>query len=308
MEFNKYKQEEHMENQETKCGFVSIIGRPNVGKSTLLNSMMNEKLALVSHKANATRKRFNAIAMYKNAQIIFVDTPGLHEKEKLLNQFMLAEALKAIGDSDITMFVADARDSLEHYKRFLELSHDKVKHIVVLNKIDQTTHDKLLQKIGEYSKFQDKFLELVSIKATDMTTLTALYEALIKHLPFSPYLYDTDLLTTETTSNVYKEFIREALFNGLSDEIPYESDVVINELKDLPKLVRIKATIIIEKDSQKGIIIGKDGATIKRIGTNARRTIEKFAEKKVFLELFVKVKEGWSKNKKDLLDIGYELD
>lgn len=299
---------------ETKCGFVSIIGRPNVGKSTLLNSMMNEKLALVSHKANATRKRLNAIAMYKSpltereAQIIFVDTPGLHEKEKLLNQFMLAEAIKAIGDSDLTLFIADARDSLEHYERFLELSGEEVKHLVVLNKIDQTTHEKLLKKIEEYSRFQDRFLELVSIKATDSSTLIELYEAIVKHLPQSPYLYETDLLTTETTSNVYKEFIREAIFNGLSDEIPYESDVVVNELKETGKLVRIKATIIIEKDSQKGIIIGKNGATIKRIGSNARRTIEKFAEKKVFLELFVKVKRGWSKNKKDLSDIGYEYD
>jgi len=292
----------------TKCGFVSIIGRPNVGKSTLLNAMMNEKLALVSHKANATRKRLNAIAMYKNAQIIFVDTPGLHEKEKLLNQFMLAEAIKAIGDSDMTIFIADARDSLEHYKRFLELTNEATPHILVLNKIDQTTHDALLQKIDAYSAYQDKFLELVSISATDTSTLSTLFEAIVKHLPEGPFLYDTDLLTTETTADIYKEFIREAIFNGLSDEIPYESDVVVNELKETPKLVSIKATIIIEKDSQKGIIIGKGGATIKRIGKNARLTIEQFAEKKVFLELFVKVKRGWSKNKRDLSDIGYEYD
>lgn len=300
--------EQHQGDEPTKCGFVSIIGRPNVGKSTLLNAMMNEKLALVSHKANATRKRLNAIAMYKDAQIIFVDTPGLHEKEKLLNQFMLAEAIKAIGDSDMTLFIADARDSLEHYKRFLELSKEATPHIVVLNKVDQTTNDNLLKKIDEYSAYQDRFLELVSISATDVSTLTTLFEAIVKHLPESPYLYETDLLTTETTADIYKEFIREAIFNGLSDEIPYESDVVVNELKETAKLVSIKATIIIEKDSQKGIIIGKGGATIKRIGRNARLTIEKFAEKKVFLELFVKVKRGWSKNRRDLSDIGYEYD
>lgn len=292
----------------TKCGFVSIIGRPNVGKSTLLNSMMEEKLALVSHKANATRKRLNAIAMYKNGQIIFVDTPGLHEKEKLLNQFMLSEAIKAIGDSDLTLFLADARDSLEHYTKFLELAKEGTPHIVVLNKIDQTTHDKLLGKIDEYKAYQDKFMELISISATDVSTLKVLFEAILKHLPEGPYLYDTDLLTTETTADIYKEFIREAIFNGLSDEIPYESDVILNELKDTPKVIKIKATIVIEKDSQKGIIIGKGGATLKRIGTNARITIEKFAEKKVFLELFVKVKKGWSKNRRDLSDMGYEYD
>ena len=292
----------------TYCGFVSIIGRPNVGKSTLLNAMMQEKLALVSHKANATRKRLNAIAMYKNAQIVFVDTPGLHEKEKLLNQFMLQEAIKAIGDSDLTLFIADARDSLNHYKEFLELTKGETPHILVLNKIDQTTHADLLKKLSEYAEYQEKFLELVSISATDVSTLTTLFDAILKHLPEGPYLYDTDLLTTETTADIYKEFIREALFNGLSDEIPYESDVIVNELNENNKLVSIKATIIIEKDSQKGIIIGKKGATIKRIGQNARHTIETFAEKKVFLELFVKVKKGWSKNRRDLSELGYEYD
>ena len=292
----------------TYCGFVSIIGRPNVGKSTLLNAMMQEKLALVSHKANATRKRLNAIAMYKNAQIVFVDTPGLHEKEKLLNQFMLQEAIKAIGDSDLTLFIADARDSLKHYQEFLELTKGETPHILVLNKIDQTTHADLLKKLAEYAEYQEKFLELVSISATDVSTLTTLFDAILKHLPEGPYLYDTDLLTTETTADIYKEFIREALFNGLSDEIPYESDVIVNELKENNKLVSIKATIIIEKDSQKGIIIGKKGATIKRIGQNARHTIETFAEKKVFLELFVKVKKGWSKNRRDLSELGYEYD
>ncbi len=292
----------------TYCGFVSIIGRPNVGKSTLLNAMMQEKLALVSHKANATRKRLNAIAMYKNAQIIFVDTPGLHEKEKLLNQFMLQEAIKAIGDSDLTLFLADARDSLNHYKEFLTMTKGETPHILVLNKIDQTTHADLLKKLSEYAQYQESFLELVSISATDASTLTTLFDAITKHLPEGPYLYDTDLLTTETTADIYKEFIREALFNGLSDEIPYESDVVVNEMNESPKLINIKATIIIEKDSQKGIIIGKKGATIKRIGQNARHTIETFAEKKVFLELFVKVKRGWSKNRRDLSEMGYEYD
>jgi GTPase len=293
---------------DTKCGFVSIIGRPNVGKSTLLNAMMQEKLALVSHKSNATRKRFQAIGMYKQTQMIFVDTPGLHEKEKLLNQFMLEEALRAIGDCDLILFLADATDSLKHYEHFLTLIKDKTQHILVLNKIDQITHDQLIQKIAEYSVHNNQFLDLVSISATKEKTLNTLFEVISNHLPSSPYLYDPELLTTETTANLYKEFIREALFNGISDEIPYESDVILNSLKETPKLVKIQATIVIEKESQKGILIGKKGATIKRLGTTARHTIEKFAEKKVFLELFVKVQKGWSKNKNSLMDFGYEVD
>ena len=294
----------------TKCGFVSIIGRPNVGKSTLLNGLMNEKLALVSHKANATRKRLHAIAMYKNAQIIFVDTPGLHEKEKLLNKFTLKEAIKAIGDSDLSLFLADATDGIKYYEDFLELLKTKKnkKHILVLNKIDKLTHDKLLNKIAQYQKFQDNFLDLVSISAIDYNTILPLFDVIIKYLPQSPYFYDEDLLTTQTTSEIYKEFIREAIFNGLSDEIPYESDVIVNLLKENKKLVKIQATIVIEKESQKGIIIGKGGSTIKRIGKSARAVIENFAQKKCFLELFVKVKKGWSKNKKELLEFGYEYD
>jgi GTP-binding protein Era len=289
----------------TKCGFVSILGRPNVGKSTLLNALMKEKLALVSHKANATRKRMQAITVYKNAQIIFVDTPGIHKKEKLLNKFMLEEAIKAIGDCDISMFVADVHDDLKHYEEFLELNK-KTPHILVLNKIDNATHAELISKIKEYSLFQDSFLELVSVSALNQNTLITLFEAIKKHLPESVFLYDEDLLTTETTADIYKEFIREAIFNGISDEIPYESDVVITKFKESNKVVNIMANIVVEKTSQKGIIIGKGGATIKRIGSNARVVIERFSEKKCFLELFVKVQKGWSKNRKNLLEFGYE--
>jgi len=292
----------------TKCGFVAILGRPNVGKSTLLNTMMEEKLALVSHKANATRKRFQAIAMYGEAQIVFVDTPGIHEREKLINQFMLDEAIKAMGDTDLALFLADATDSIKHYQSFLELNKKNIPHIVVLNKIDQTTHNALLSKIAEYNCYADRFLELVSLSATRPESVDVLFKAITKHLPESPFLYDPELLTTETTADIYKEFIRESIFNGVSEEIPYESDVIINELEENAKRVRIRATIVIEKNSQKGILIGKKGATIKRLGIAARETIERFAEKKCYLELFVKVQPGWSKKRKSLAEFGYDFE
>jgi GTP-binding protein Era len=293
---------------DTRCGFVSIIGRPNVGKSTLLNALLNEKIALVSHKANATRQRLNAIVVHKNAQIIFVDTPGLHKKEKLLNQFMLQEAIKAIGDSDLVLFVADVKDEIKNYENFLSSLKKKTPHILVLNKTDKVSNEDILKKIDEYKKFQDFFLELIPLSAIKPQTLIKLLDSIISYLPKSIYLYDVDLLSTQTTAQIYKELIREAIFNGISDEIPYESDVVIDEIKENNKRVTIKAKIIVEKNSQKSIVVGKQGATIKRIGINARKLIENFADKKCHLELFVKVQKGWSKNKKYLAEVGYYYD
>ena len=288
-----------------KSGFVALIGRPNAGKSSLLNWLLDYKIALVSHKAQATRKRLNAIVMHKESQIIFIDTPGIHEKERLLNKFMLEEALKAIGDSDLILFLSPVNDSLEYYEKFLELNRKNIPHIVVLTKIDRVDNAKLLKKIDEFKKYQDRFLELVPISITKNIGKEELLDTIIKYLPEHPYYYDPELLTTENIKDIYKELIREAIFENLSDEIPYESDVVIEKIEENPNLDRVYATIIVEKPSQKGIIIGKNGATIKRVGFNARKKLEEFSHKKIYLELFVVIKRGWSKNKKSLQDLGY---
>jgi len=289
----------------TKAGFVAVVGRPNAGKSTLLNWLVGEKLAMVSKKAQATRKRMNIIVMYEDAQIIFVDTPGIHEKERLLNQFMLSEAIKAIGDCDLILFLAPAKDKLDHYKKFLELNSKNRPHIVVLTKIDEVSQEALLAKIAEYQKFQDKFLALIPISVTKGVGKDQLLDEITKHLPHSPWLYDPELLTTTNIREIYKEMIRESIFDNLSDEIPYETDVIIEKIDELPNLDRIQATIIAEKKSQKMIIVGKGGSTIKRIGRDARLKMEQFSGKKIFLELFVSVKSGWSKNKKMLEEFGY---
>lgn len=292
--------------QETRSGFVAIVGRPNAGKSTLMNALLGEKISMVSQKANATRKRVNAIVMHKNNQIIFVDTPGLHEKEKMLNQFMMEEALKAIGDCDITLFLAPVTDSTEDYEKFLKLT--KRPHIVLLSKIDHVSNEKILQKIQEYQKFQDKFLAIIPVSVSKGGIgFEQVLDEISKHLPASPYLYDPEDLTTEMLRDIYKEFIREAIFDNISDEIPYESDVLIDKIEEEKNLEKIRATIIIEKQSQKGIIIGKGGAAIKRIGSDARAQIENLIGKKVFLELFVSVKKGWTNDKKFLEDIGYKF-
>ncbi|MFZ2889965.1 GTPase Era [Sulfuricurvum sp.] len=289
-----------------KAGFVALVGRPNAGKSTLMNWILGEKIALVSQKANATRKRSNAIVMHQENQIIFVDTPGLHHAEKLLNQYMLEEALKAIGDCDIVVYLAPASDKTIHYEKFLELNADKRKHIIVLSKIDQISQSDLLKKIGEYNRFNDHFLALIPMSVTKNVGKNDLLNTIVKYLDESPYLYDPDNITTEMIRDIYKEFIREAIFENISDEIPYESDVIIDKIDEDTPVEHIRATIIVEKDSQKGIIIGKGGTAIKRIGKNAREKIERLAAKPIYLELFVSVKKGWTSDKKFLNDLGYE--
>lgn len=290
---------------EHKAGFVALVGRPNAGKSTMLNWILGEKIAMTSQKANATRRRLNAIVMHHDDQIIFVDTPGLHEKEKVLNQFMLEEALKAIGDCDIVVYLAPAADSVKHYKRFLEVDGKNRKHIIVISKIDQVSQGELLARIGEYNQFASEFEALIPMSVTKNVGKNDLLNVLVKHLPNSPYLYDPDDLTNEMLRDIYKEFIREAIFDNISDEIPYESDVVIDKIEENGKMEHIRATIIIEKESQKGIIIGKGGAAIKRIGQGARAKIEKLTGAPVYLDLFVSVKKGWTNDKKLLEELGY---
>ena len=300
------------EEVDTKAGFVAVVGRPNAGKSTLLNHVVGEKLAMVSKKAQATRKRMNIIVMHgkdevEDTQIIFVDTPGIHEKERLLNQFMLSEAVKAIGDCDLVLFLSPAKDKLTHYKKFLELNTKKRPHIVVLTKIDEVSQETLLAKIAEFQPYQDQFLALIPLSVTKGVGKDQLLDEIVKHLPCSPWLYDPELLTTTNIREIYREMIRESIFENLSDEIPYETDVIIEKIDEQPHLDRVQATIVAEKKSQKMIIVGRGGSTIKRIGRDARLKMEQFSGKKIYLELFVSVKSGWSKNKKMLSELGYNF-
>ena len=293
---------------ETKCGFVATVGRPNAGKSSLLNWLVGEKITMVSHKANATRKRSNVIVMNKEDQIVFVDTPGIHETEKLINQFMLEEALKAIGDCDLILYLAPVTDKVKYYEDFLEKNKKNTKHILLLTKTDFVTKDQLLAKIKEYEVFSDKYESLLTTSIKKGATQQPLLDEIVKHLPKSPPLFDTDIMTTSHLREIYKEFIRESIFENISDEIPYEADVVIDKVEEKPNVDVIKATIVVEKGTQKGMIIGKGAEAIKRIGLNARKKIEKLIQKKVYLELFVSVKKGWSKNKKSLKEMGYNFD
>lgn len=294
-----------MSEIKTKAGFVSVIGRPNAGKSSLINWLVGEKIAMVSHKANATRKRSNIIAIHDNTQIIFVDTPGIHEKERLLNKFMMSEALRAMGDCDLILFLVPASDNLKDYLKFLELNRKNIPHILLLTKIDTINKKSLFRKMKEYSKYQDRFQALIPVSIKKGIAQSYILGEISKELPEHPYLYDSEILTTDPLKDLYKEYIREAIFSNTSEEIPYFADVLVEKVEESAEIDKIYVTIIVEKKSQKGIVIGKDGKTLQRIGFEARKSIEKFANKKIFLKVFVAVKQGWSQDKSLLSKFGY---
>jgi len=293
-------------NNDVKSGFVGVVGEPNAGKSTLLNWLVGEKIAMTSRKANATRKRLTAIVMYKDNQIILIDTPGIHEKEKLLNKYMLNEALKVLGDSDLLLYIADVRKDTKGYKKFLELNTKKIPHILVLTKVDMVKEENVLERIKEYEALENKdYLEIVPISSTMNINREKLLDTIIKYLPNHPYYYDPELISTENIKNIYKELIREAIFDKLQDEIPYESDIIIEKIIEKDDIDKVYAMIVTQKDTQKSMIIGKKGKKIKELGIAARKLLEQFSGKKIYLELYVKTIPNWTRNKKMLEEIGY---
>ncbi len=293
-----------MQITSCKSGFVGVLGEPNAGKSTLLNWLVGEKIALVSKKANATRKSANAIIMHKDNQIILVDTPGIHEQEKLLNKYMLNEALKVLGDSELILYIADIRRDTSGYKKFLELNRKKIPHFLVLTKRDLVDDEFLAKKIAEYNEF-DNYIDMIVISSTQNINKDELLDKVIEYLPEHPYYFDPEIITTENIRDIYKELIREAIFNRLDNEIPYESDIIIEKIIEKSDIDKVYAQIITQKDSQKSVIIGKKGSKIKEIGILARKLLQDFARKKIYLELHVKTIHNWTKKKSMLEEVGY---
>ena len=288
-----------------KSGFVSIIGRTNAGKSSFLNALLNEKIAIVSHKQNATRRKINGIVMNGEDQIIFTDTPGLHESNKAINQLLINQAIKSMGDCDLIVFLAPIHDDTSDYEKFLALKPEKP-HILVLTKVDESSNAKVLEKITQYQKFQDKFAALLTFSTKQPTYKKPLLDEICKLLPEHEYFYDPEFLTPTNEKEIFREFILEAIYENLSDEIPYLSDAIIKSVKEKTGITEIYASIITERDIHKSMIIGKNGETIKRIGIFARKLIQNLTNTKVFLKLDVVVKKGWSKEEKSLNQIiGY---
>lgn len=288
-----------------KAGFIAVVGRPNAGKSSLLNWLVDEKIAMVSKKSNATRKRANIIVMHENTQFIFIDTPGIHQKERLLNKFMMEETLRAIGDCDLILFLSPINDSIENYNKFLQINKSKKKHVVLLTKCDTVSNKYVLNKLKEYGSHSDDYEAIIPVSTKHVGDKIYLLKTLSNFIPFHPYLYDPELITTLMMRDIYKELIREAIFNFTSDEVPYSSDVQIDKVEELSNIENIYATIIVEKESQKSIMIGKNGATLKRIGTHSRFLIENLIDKKVFLKLLIIVNKNWTKNNKTLKKLGF---
>jgi len=291
-----------------KSGYVAIVGVPNVGKSTLLNRMLGEKISITSKKAQTTRNRILGVVHRPGAQIVFIDTPGIFEAKDTLNLRIVDTALSALGDSDIILFVLDAADPDPASEYFLvkRLQKQKRPVIVALNKIDLIEKTDLLALIKKWST-EYYFDVIVPISATEGTQIEALIEAMEQFLPAGPPYFPEDALTDVSERFVAAEMIRESIFRLTGEEIPYATAVTVDSFKEQKDggLIKIEATIHLERDSQKGIIIGKDGSKLKRIGTESRKKIEHMLDTKVYLKLFVRVQKNWRRDTRALRKFGY---
>jgi GTPase len=288
-----------------KAGFVNIFGKPNAGKSTLLNALLGEKLAIVSPKVQTTRHRIKAFLNKEGEyQIIFSDTPGIIEAKYKLHEKMMSNVRGALEDADVALLIADANDNLEEVDQMFSQLRLKVPTILVLNKIDEAGNGKIAE--AEIF-FADKpyAKKLVKISALQHHHIDKLLKAIIELLPEGVPFYNEDDLSDLPTKFFVSELIREKVYLLFEDEIPYHTAVMVNEFKDKETLIKIQADIIVQRDTQKSIIIGEKGKMIRQIGIMARAEIEKFLERKVFLELFVKVRPKWRDNDLHLKEYGY---
>jgi GTP-binding protein Era len=290
--------------QEFRSGFISIIGRPNVGKSTLMNCLLGEKVSIISDKPQTTRNRIRGILTLPHAQVVFIDTPGIHKPLHRMNQLMVNAALRTYEEVDVIMLLVEATERPGTGDRFIidSLAAVKTPVILIINKVDLIEKERLLPLMQEYSTLYP-FAEIIPVSALH-GDLGGLRETLVKRLPAGPKYFPDDQLTDQPERFVVAEIIREKVFELTKEEIPYSSAVVIEQMQEEPNLTRIHALIVVDRDSQKGIIIGKGGAMLKEIGTRARIDAEKLLGVKVFLQLWVKVKKGWREDKTMLKHIG----
>jgi GTP-binding protein Era len=292
---------------KTFSGFIAIVGRPNVGKSTLLNTFLGSHLSITSPKPQTTRQQIQGIITKDNTQLIFVDTPGLHlESKKKLNQYMNAAASKALIDVDVVLFLVEVLKFTNEDEAVLKkLEGIKAPVFLIINKIDGVKDkEKILPYIlSLQAKFN--FDQIIPISAEKGQQCDVLKTQIIKHLPEGPFYYPEESKTNRSPGFHVSEMIREQVMLQLGDELPYATTVSVDVWNDEGKIVKIGATIWVERESQKAIMIGENGDRIKRIGTIARRSIESFVGKQVFLELWVKVKENWSDDSKSLEHLGY---
>jgi len=293
-----------------RSGFVNIVGNPNVGKSTLMNALVGERLSIITSKAQTTRHRIMGIVNGEDFQIVYSDTPGVLKPTYRLQEQMLEFSRSALVDADVLLYVTDVTDSADRNAEFL----DKVKRManagtrvfLIINKIDLTTQDTLEQLVSFWHK-QLPEAQIFPISAQERFGVDQLFQAILEALPECPPFFDKDQLTDKPARFFVDEIIREKILLNYDKEIPYSVEVEVEQFHEEENIIRISAIIYVERDSQKGIIIGRQGAALKRVGTLARKDIEAFFQKQVFLQLYVKVDKDWRSNQGRLRHYGYDL-
>ena len=289
-----------------RAGFVNIIGNPNVGKSTLMNALVGEKLSIVTAKAQTTRHRIMGIVNGEDYQIVYSDTPGILKPKYRLQESMMNFVETAIGDADTILYVTDTVEQPDKNDEWVEkLQRLECPVILVINKIDISTQEKVVELMRWWQEKLPK-ATIFPASAQEKFNLDSIFEAIVASLPVAPPWYDKDVFTDRTLRFFASEIIREKIFLNYSQEIPYSCEVVIEQFKEGEERYEISAVIYVERETQKGIIIGKGGTALKKVGTQARLDMEDFFQKKIYLNLFVKTDEGWRQSKKELKRFGYE--
>jgi len=292
------------QDKEFRSGFIAIVGRPNVGKSTLMNCLLGEKVSITSDKPQTTRNRIRGILTLPGAQLVFIDTPGIHKPLHKMNELMVNTALRTYGEVDVILFLVEATERPGAGDRFIidSLVNVRTPVFLVINKVDLVPKERLLPLIQEFSSLHP-FAEIIPVSALKQD-LGGLVDTLVKRLPAGPKYFPDEQYTDQPERFIVAEIIREKVFELTKEEIPYSTAVVIEQMQEEPELTRVHATIFVDRDSQKGIVIGKHGALLKEIGTRARLDAEKLLGVKVFLQLWVKVKKGWREDDRMLRNIG----
>jgi GTP-binding protein Era len=291
-----------------KAGFVNIVGNPNVGKSTLMNALVGERISIATFKAQTTRHRIMGIYNTEEMQIVFSDTPGVVKPAYKLQESMLNFSTSALIDADVLLYVTDTIESPDKNSDFLaKVSKLELPVLLLINKIDQTNQEKLIELVETWKELIPK-AEIIPISALSKFNVDYVLKRIKELLPDSPPYFDKDQLTDKPARFFVTEIIREKILLYYDKEIPYAVEVVVEQFKEEAKLIRIHAVIYVERDSQKGIIIGKQGKALKKISTEARRDLERFFGKSIYLETFVKVDKDWRSSDKELRNFGYQLD
>lgn len=289
-----------------KSGFVTLIGRPNVGKSTLMNYLIGQKIAITSNKPQTTRNRIQTVLTTDEGQIVFVDTPGIHKAKNKLGEYMVNVAEKTLNEVDVVLWLVEPTTFIGAGEQHIakQLQRVKTPVILVINKVDSVKREEILPAIAAYKDIYD-FADIVPVSARSGDNTDELLRVIMKYLPYGPQFYDEDTVTDQPERQIVAELIREKALHSLQDEIPHGIAVAIDRMNMQNKVMHIDATIICERDSHKGIIIGKQGSMLKKIGSTARYEIERMLDCKVNLKLWVKVKKDWRDSEFLMKNFGY---